>query len=274
LTVNNYIPRDVGVLIPVEFQGLPITVEMISLAGSNGSDSGFFSTANLVFASDSAKISNAAPGDYRFKLPDLPFVSGGQQEVVVNSAVSAASSLTTAFQVGAREARYIDIRDFMGQNLRHGITAAVTPSAESVWNSGQGDWKTYSNIKVSLNSAGNQLTVRAVSPSSQSVQATLPVTDSRVDVRGKEGNSTLYRIQATPSEIGFTPVTSSSSTSSSSIVASGEGETPVTASLNPSLVDQAIQQVKNIANMDDVEALAKRNSNAISTGYRRGFRTN
>jgi hypothetical protein len=192
--------------------------------------------------------------------------------VVVNSAASATSSLTTAFSIGTREARYIDIRDFMGQNLRRGLTAAVTPSTESVWNNGQGDWRNYSNVKVSLNSAGDQLTVKATNPSNQNVQATLPVTDSKVAMRGKEGNSTLYRIQAAPTELTFTPVTSTSSTST----ASGEGEAVST--LNPALVDQAIQQVKtSMGNTDDIDALTNKNaaanSNSISTGYRRGFRT-
>lgn len=268
LTVSNYTPRDVGIQIPLSLQGLPLSVEMIPPAGSNLNST----SVPLVITADGARVVNVGPGDYRFTLPDLPFVSGGAQSVVVSSAADASSSLTTAFNIGTREARFIDIRDFMGQNLQRGLTAAVTPSSESVWNNGQGDWRTFSNVKVSLNTAGDQLTVRATNPSNQNVQATLPVTDARVAMRGKEGNSTLYRIQAAPSELTFTPVTSTSSAST----ASGEGEQPPT--LNPTLVDQAIQQVKaNMGNTDDIDAIANRNaaanSNAISTGYRRGFRT-
>ena len=86
-------------------------------------------------------------------------------------------------------------------------------------------------------------------------------------MRGKEGNASLYRIQAAPSDLTFTPVTSASSTTSGS----GEGEQSAT--LNPTLVDQVIQQVRGMANTDDLEALTKKsgNSNPISTGYRRGF---
>jgi hypothetical protein len=203
-----------------------------------------------------------------FKLADLPFVEGGDKMVFVSSAASATSSLTTALNVGAREARYIDIRDFMGQNLRRGLTAAVAPNMDSVWNNGQGDWRTYSNVKVSLNTAGNQLTVRATNTSNQNVQATLPVSDPKVVMRGKEGNASLYRIQAAPSDLTFTPVTSTSSTTTGS----GEGEQSSTV-LNPTLVDQAIQQVRGMTNTDDLEALTKKsgNSSPISTGYRRGF---
>ena len=138
LTVSNYTPRDVGIQIPLALQGLPITVEVIP---EGGSSTNAVSTP-LVFTADGAKLSNVGPGQYVFKLADLPFIQGGEQSVVVNSAASATSSLTTAFNVGTREARFIDIRDFMGQNLRRGITAAVAPNMDSVWNSGQGDWRT------------------------------------------------------------------------------------------------------------------------------------
>ncbi len=267
LNVRNFTPRDVGVQIPVELQGLALSVEVIPPAGSNNNTV----IMPVVFSADGAKIVNVGPGDYRFKLPDLPFIAGGDQEVVVSSAATAPSSLTTAFRVGTREARYIDIRDFMGQNLRRGITAAVTPNTESVWNNGQGDWKNFSNVKVSLNVAGDQLTVKATNPSNQNVQATLPVSDPKVVLRGKEGNSTLYRIQATPTELSFTPATTTSSTAGS-----GEGESAP--ALNPMLVDQAIQQVRgSMANVEDLDSLSNKNSNAntnpVSNGYRRGFRT-
>jgi stress response protein SCP2 len=87
-------------------------------------------------------------------------------------------------------------------------------------------------------------------------------------MRGKEGNASLYRIQAAPSELTFTPVTSTASNST----ASGDGEQSQT-TLNPTLVDQAIQQVRSMVNTDDLDALTKKsgNSNPISTGYRRGF---
>ena len=274
LTVSNFTPREVGITIPLELQGLPLSVEVVSPNGSGATAV----TTPLVFSSQGAKLTNVGPGEYRFRLADLPFLSGGDQTVIVNSAANDTSSLTTAFRVGTREARFIDIRDFMGQNLRRGLTAAVTPSTESVWNSGQGDWRNFSNIKVSLNSSGDQLNVRATNSANVNVQATLPVSDSKVVMRGKEGSSSLFRIQAHPSELTFTPVTTTASTTTGS----GEGESASTAQsasvLNPTFVDQAIQQVRgSMANLDDVESLTNKNaavnSNAISNGYRRGFRT-
>jgi len=262
-------------------------------------------------SSDGFTLNNVGPGDYRFTLPDLPFVSGETRSVVVSSAPTATSSVSTPLSSGRIEARFIDLRDFMGSNLRRGITAAVRPNAETVWNSGAGDWRTYKDVKVSLNSAGSQLTVRATNPSNQSVQAVLPVTDPRVEVRGKEGDASLFRIKAHPTDLTFTPApavstsstTTPSSSSSSNSGLSGEGEgssaAPVITSnsnsktvvLDPAAVDQVIQQVKSPERVlasnsvgDSVkkemtpteQASAKTsqaNSNPISNGFRRGFRT-
>lgn len=298
LNVQNFKPRDVEITYPPFFTDVPVTAELVG-AGSNSN------AIPTIPTDDGVKISNVGPGDYLFSIPDLPFISGGAQEVYVTSAFNDSSSITPAFQSGTRDARSVDIRDFMGQNLRRGITSAVAANKESAWIDGQGDWKNFKNIKVSLNTAGDQLTVRATNPSNQNVQATLPVSDPKVVMRGKEGDASLFRIQAHPSEL-FTPSTSSPSTSANSTTnntgTSGEGEQgtaapPVTTdrresvSLNPALVDQVIQQVKAPQRMiassnasdsskrNESKALPSQsasapvNSNPISNGFRRGFRT-
>ncbi|MCF7959997.1 MAG: tandem-95 repeat protein [Pirellula sp.] len=299
LNVQNFKPRDVEITYPPFFTDVPVTAELVG-AGSNSN------AIPTIPTDDGVKISNVGPGDYLFSIPDLPFISGGAQEVYVTSAFNDSSSITPAFQSGTRDARSVDIRDFMGQNLRRGITSAVAANKESAWIDGQGDWKNFKNIKVSLNTAGDQLTVRATNPSNQNVQATLPVSDPKVVMRGKEGDASLFRIQAHPSELTFTPSTSSPSTSANSTTnntgASGEGEQgtaapPVTTdrresvSLNPALVDQVIQQVKAPQRMiassnasdsskrNESKALPSQsasapvNSNPISNGFRSGFRT-
>jgi len=300
LNVQNFKPRDVGITYPAFFADVPVTAELVGATGSN------FNSIPIIPTDAGVKISNVGPGDYRFSIPDLPFVSGGAQEVYVTSAFNDSSSITPAFQSGTRDARSVDIRDFMGQNLRRGITSAVAANKDSAWIDGQGDWKNFKNIKVSLNTAGDQLTVRATNPSNVNVQATLPVSDPKVVMRGKEGDASLFRIQAHPSELTFTPSTSSPSTSANSTTnntgASGEGEQgtaapPVTTdrresvSLNPALVDQVIQQVKAPQRMiassnasdsskrNESKALPSQsasapvNSNPISNGFRSGFRT-
>jgi large repetitive protein len=316
LNVQNYVPRDIGIVLPIDISGLPITVELI---GGSGIGAGSLDTAplELIRSTDGLRLNKVGPGDYRFNVPDLPFLSGSAQSIVVSSAPAATDSVATPINVGNVEARYVDIRDFMGQTLRRGITAAVKPNTDTLWNSGQGDWKNYKDVKVGLNTAGNQLTVRATNPSSQSVQATLPVSDARVAFRATEGEASLYHLNVAPTDLNFSVVaatstsslsssstgstSSSSSSAGSSSTASGEGEGKMAAplvsnakkqeptTLSPSAVDQAIQQIKlpqralaSNANSDSskksadstpVDKGTQPNSNPISNGFRRGFRT-
>lgn len=261
LNVQNFTPRNVGIKIPEGLQGLPISVELI-----NGSTAG--APLTLISAEDGFILNNVGPGDYRFSIPDLPFVSGETRSVVVSSAATATSSTSTPLNSGNVEARFLDLRDFMGSSLKRGITAAVRPNTATIWNNGIGDWRTFRDVQVSLNAAGSQLTVRGTNPTNQSVQAIIPVTDPRVEIRGREGDASLFRINAHPSDLTFNPApaiaaTSASSTSSSTSSPfstsglNGEGEAGTAASiatsdskakavtLDPAIVDQVIQQVKS-----------------------------
>jgi len=313
LNVQNFLPRDVGIVLPDAFDSLPITVQLLSGSGSDGSGSNLTSIdASLFFSNSGARLVGVGPGDYLFSVPDLPFVTGGQSQVRVTSFANDTSSLSTVLNIGSREARYFDIRDFMGQNLKRGITSAIAADKQSAWVSGQGDWQNYKNVKVSLNTAGDQLTVRATNPSNANVQATLPVSDPKVVLRGREGEASLFQIQAHPSDLNFTAVTTTASTQSSSSSsttspalsssASGEGEArsavPFVSNkrnesviLDPAAVDKVIQQVKNptrelgssgitesTKQSRSIEtpirsASSATSSNPVSNGFRRGFRT-
>jgi cyclophilin family peptidyl-prolyl cis-trans isomerase len=260
LVVSNFTPRDVGIQFDADaLDGLPVSVEYIP-----PSDGTQYQQSTLVLLPTEAgvKLSNVGPGSYKFTVPDLPFVSGDAQTVIVNSAFTDTSSLDTSINTGTREARFIDIRDFMGQNLRRGLTSAVMGNREAAWSSGQGGWTDFKNVKVSLNTAGDQLTIRALNASNQQVQTTMPVTDPRVVLRGKEGDASLFRIQANPSELTFSNVTTTSTASTGSGEGEGEGEgstvmtdasaVPMATSgsgdqenqvLTPTLVDLAMKQV-------------------------------
>jgi hypothetical protein len=140
----------------------------------------------------------------------------------------------------------MDVRDFTTRSLRKGITVAVQPNQSSLWYDGVKDWRSYSNIEVSLNQAATQLTVQAVNPSSTRVTTTLAVSDPRVVLRAKEGNNYMFRIQAAPSELDFKPVTSTSSTS-----AEGEGGTVGRFAVPASYLDRTLGIDRAIGEMSD-----------------------
>lgn len=221
LNVQNYTPRDVGIATILPVSGVPIEARYVGAGDTGGLL--FQGQLNLLTTDSGAKVTNASPGIYEFSIPDLPFLTGGEQRITVNSAFSDTSSIMTVAPSVNRDARYIDLRDFSGKNLRRGMTTAVAANSTASWYDGQGDWKNFKNIQVSLNSAGTSLTINATNPTNQNVRATLPVTDSRVSLRGKEGTASLFRIQAAPNEVGFSAVTTTASTNSTT-TASGEGE--------------------------------------------------
>ncbi len=229
LDVRNYQIREVGAVNVGVLKGVKPIVRQIS--GPSIGTTAF----NVITTEAGFKVTNAGPGDYEFTIPALPFISNIEKKIVVSSAVADTSSLSTTVDVGNRSARYIDLRDFRSQTIRRGITTAVGPNSNAYWYDGQGDWRLFSNIKVSMNAAGDSITITATNPSNQNVTATLPVSDRRVSLRARDGNNSLLRIQAAPSEIGFTVVASSSSSistnalstntsDSSGSAGSGEGE--------------------------------------------------
>jgi hypothetical protein len=86
------------------------------------------------------------------------------------------------------------------------------------------DWKSFSNVSVSLNQAATQLTVTTTDNSNVTRQATLPTSDPRVVLRAREGENRLFRIQASPSDLTFNVVTATNTNANSNNGPSGEGE--------------------------------------------------
>lgn len=250
LAVVNYTPRDVGVIAVTPVQGVLLVAQQISGQTGNAPVPMTPSAEGNLFRLDSV-----GPGTYEFSVPNLPFFLQKESAKTVVSAFNDGSSLANRLQVGTRDPRFLDLRDFTSQNLRKGITVAVQPGQQAFWYDGVKDWRTYSNIQVSLNTAATQLTINAVNPTNQNVQATLATTDSKVSLRHREGNNYLYRIHAAPSELNFTVVTPPASslrtadatqtnTASNGSTAEGEGGSALrSAPLAASNVDAAFGQL-------------------------------
>jgi hypothetical protein len=223
-------------------------------------------TRPVTVVNNSIQVQNIGPGTVQFSIPSLPFRTQGTQQVSVMSAFNDTDSVSTPVSVGVRAARFIDLRDFMGQNVRPGLVVAVAPNQSAHWYEGKGGWTQYSQVNVQMNQAGSQLTVSARSPSNQQVSTSLAMTDSRVQVRAKQGNDMLIRINAEPATL-----FSSATTSAARIAAEGEG--PDNANLNAQAVDAAMQQIRDTTQysvpMDDIETIAQ---SSLSNGNRRGFR--
>ncbi|MCE2812187.1 MAG: tandem-95 repeat protein [Planctomycetaceae bacterium] len=238
LNVVNFTPRAVGVTTNTSVQGVRIDAQQIEGAGVNGTpiDLTPQQSGSLV------KVPDVGPGTYKFSVPALPFFTPAQTAANVVSAPSDGDSLSTPLNVGSRDPKFMDVRDFTSKALRKGITLAVQPNQQALWHDGVKDWRSYSNIQVTLNQAATQLTINAIDPTNKAVTTTLATSDPRVRLRAKEGANHLFRIQAAPSELNFTPVPPPSSSTATS---GGEGEGGSTSRMAapPVVIDKALGQL-------------------------------
>jgi cyclophilin family peptidyl-prolyl cis-trans isomerase len=244
LNVVNFTPRDVGVQVVGNVQGVAIQVATSNTVGTEASPT------NPTYAGNTVKMENVGPGTYEFSVKPLPFFIPKQTSAVVQSGFTDGDNLSTPIEVGARDPRFMDLSDFSSVNLRKAFTAAVQPNQTAAWHNGNQAWRNFSNITVGLNQAATQLTVTTVDQSNVKRQATLPTTDPKVVLRAQDGPNRLFRIEAAPNELPFTVVPATTMPANSTSSASGEGEggsasrvaasQSVASPLNPSNVDSAM----------------------------------
>ncbi|MFN6163188.1 MAG: Ig-like domain-containing protein [Planctomycetota bacterium] len=244
LNVVNFTPRNVGVQVVGNVQGVAFQVATSNTVGTEASPK------NPTYANNTVKMENVGPGTYEFSVKPLPFFIPKQTSAVVQSAFTDGDNVSTPIEVGTRDPRFMDLSDFSSVNLRKAFTAAVQPSQTAAWYNGNKEWRNFSNVSVSLNQAATQLTVTTVDKSNVTRQATLPTTDPKVVLRAQEGPNRLFRIEAAPNELPFTVVPATTTPANSTSSASGEGEggsanrvaasQSATSRLNPSSVDSAM----------------------------------
>jgi len=236
LNVVNFTPRDVGVTKVTSVQG--VQIQAMRIDGVGVDETPLMLNADQV--GQVVKVPDVGPGTYRFTVPTLPFFTVEQSIANVVSAPADGDSLTTPLNVGSRDPRFMDVRDFTSKSLRKGLTLAVQPNQQALWHDGVKDWRSYSNIQVTLNQAATQLTIKATDPTNKEVTASLATTDPRVRLRAKDGANHLFRIQAAPSELNFTPVVPASTASSGG---EGEGGSSNRMAAPPVIVDRALDEL-------------------------------
>jgi cyclophilin family peptidyl-prolyl cis-trans isomerase len=258
LTVVNFTPRDVGITHQGNVQG--VLFQVVQQNGTNNGNGNFTPT----YVGNIVKLDDVGPGTYQFAAATLPFFIPNETQKVVLSDFDDGDNVSTQLNVGTRDPRFMDLRDFSSRSLRKGLMVAVRPNQQAAWYNGVREWRSFSSVSVSLNQAATQLTIRTTDSSNASRQTTISTSDPRVILRGREGEHRLYRIQAAPSELTFTNVPPAVSTNSSTTNgASGEGEgegglrSSVTRNnLTPTSVDSAMASppVELDAAIDDVAA--------------------
>ncbi|MEZ6112146.1 MAG: tandem-95 repeat protein [Pirellulaceae bacterium] len=230
VTVNvlDYTPRDIGGVITTDSSvGMGLAGFEISLSGTDTFGETVSMTA-MTGADGKYVFNDLAPGNYTLTRTSLPFLTGGDETLQVNSGENDSDSLNNSFTEPSRRAEFIDVRDFLGSTPQQTIMAAVTPGAASdgqAWYRMTGSgWTGISNVEVQLSADLSIVTINATR-NGTAVQATLSGRDARaVQFLGQDGNDRLLRIAGPASAINFQPVTSTASTQ-----AAAEGEADSTA---------------------------------------------
>lgn len=217
LSVVDYTPRKIGGELLV-YNTASTTNSLVS--GFNIGLTGTDQFGEAVSMSTQATLNgeyefpNLAPGTYEISKNALPFLNDSPSKLTVQSATADGDSLTNNIAIGSTlKSGIVDIRDFLGSARKRKLSVAVAPGNTQDWYHSQSGWNNVNNLTVQLNSAGTQLTIKAVNSSNQNVQTQLPMTDSRVEKRANDGGTMLLHIKANAADLNFTVVT-----------ASGEGE--------------------------------------------------
>ena len=249
LTVRNFIPRTIGGnlssplanvdrsffdSIEVNYSGVSETGEPINRTASSNADGSF-------------AIADLPPGNYTVGISDLPFVTQGAIQTQVISKPSDGNMTALKLPVGNIEARYIDVRDFLGKAIGRGLTVAIANGQSQKWLSGNGAWQDYRSVNLALNDAGDSIHVEATNASNQMFSGNVAIANNQlVSLRGTEGNSKLLRLLAKPEELNLTQSTTTTTSSGEGSLgegASGEGESNRATDLAMSQVSSRMQRV-------------------------------
>jgi large repetitive protein len=175
-------------------------------------------------------ITDLAPGRYTVQVPELPFMIGGKKSINIVSNANDADSTGNVLSLGEIDARYIDIRDFLGKSLGRGFHVAAQAGQTQHWLAPEGSWKTFKSLNATLNDT--TLALSGTRADNTSLTNSISTTDkNRVEQIASTSGATLYRVYVEPSDLTTTtPTTTTPSFDFSQL--QGEGEGPSATSPN------------------------------------------
>ncbi|MDZ4850954.1 MAG: tandem-95 repeat protein [Pirellulaceae bacterium] len=220
LTVRNFIPRTIGGSLASSNASTQWIPSGVAVSYSGLADTGTaLSQSVIADRNGNFSIPNLAPGSYAISIAELPFLSGAASTTQVVSKPEDGNLTSVSLPVGTIQARFIDVRDFLGKAIGRGLRTAVANGQTQQWVAGNGAWQDFRQVSLSLDAAGNNLQIQATNATNQVLTGSVSVADPNlISVRATQGNSKLIRLLAHPSQLNL------STSSSTSVNVSGEGE--------------------------------------------------
>ncbi len=158
----------------------------------------------LTYEDDSAHFDNVLPGEYTVEIPAVPFLQKASSvtSIPVSSAPEDGDMMVDA-DLGRLRPEFISIQDFLGSAPVKSILVAVAPGQEEVFASPSSSADTIVDPVVALSEAGDSVTIRGKDDSGTDVEATIPTSDSRVQVRGELDGLRLIRVSVEEDDVSF-----------------------------------------------------------------------
>lgn len=213
LTVQNFTPRSIGGTIDIvsgssdaliSLSGLTVQYTGQSLTGQTITNSATVATDG------SFSLPNLPPGSYTLSIPDLPFLTPANSTATITSGRTDGNTSAVKLAVGTLETKYVSVMDFLGTNLIKGMSTAISPGQTQSWVNPTGGWRVYKSIQLTLNTAGDTLSLRVTDSSNNVFTGSVSLSNSqRVSVRATEGTAKLVRLLAEPTDIQLTQSNSS-----------------------------------------------------------------
>ena len=167
------------------------------------------------------------PGNFQVEVPALPFLSGGEspQSIAVTRSPSDGDT-TVATTMGRLRPEFVSIRDWLGSAPRERLLVAVEAGSSSLLTEASPSTSSVTSPQVSLDAAGDNLTITGSNSDGDEVEATVSVSDGdQVQERGRFGDLRLLRVNVEPDVVTFEATSSATSTPEGELV-SAEADTP------------------------------------------------
>lgn len=178
------------------------------------------------------EFTNLAPGTYTITQTQPAFLLDGREQIgsqggtstvndkiVINLAQNTNGQNNNFGELGL-QVQHRTINDLFGSSFRTNAVASVSTTAGSSFFAPRGTaWAGYTNGTAELVNNSTQLRLTITNPAGQRVQTTLAITDKRLTLLASQTGGKLFRINALPTSLGFTVVTTSTANTSG-----GEGE--------------------------------------------------
>ena len=240
LTVQNFLPSTLGgtVFLDADQDGIkdagesPIFAALFTL---NGTDSnGTPVTRTTTSAADGTyAFANLAPGNYTIQQTQPALLLDGSESTggLSGATVSGNDKLTIALQQGTtatslnfgelgKPRQLTRMQEFFASNLRNNLLTAIPFTAPTTsnpnfpalaspaWQTPRGtQWNGFSDFKFAVSNNNQQLRIEAKNPQSQTVQATVSLSDtSKVLNLGTQSGHRMFRLFGNPSTYNFQPV--------------------------------------------------------------------